>query len=87
MPQPQQIKIAPLAKLKSGRFIRLDQVLSTETEHGRLTVHLPNAVVTFQGEDATDVAQLLAMVAGLVPSDEDDALPALLVPDKKIVLQ
>lgn len=86
MPQPQQLQIPPLAKLASGRFIRVDQILATETEHGRMVVTLHNATLTFQGEDAEDLTQILSMVAGITRVDPA-ALPPILVPDKKIVMQ
>ncbi len=90
-PQPiAPFKIPPLVKLRSGRFIRLDHIIHAKPiapfadGRPRFGVGLTHDYLEFEGEDATDVLELLDQVAGLVARPPADAL---VVPeDKKVLL-
>lgn len=83
MPQEQMPRIPVLARLKSGRFIRLDHVIATDSEHGRTLCAMTGGTsAQFIGEDAQDVNELLTMISGIAPAPTQ---PPIAVPDMRIV--
>jgi hypothetical protein len=89
-PQPQPMTIVGLrhlARLRSGRFIRIDHVASAHVapdgygdDHTLHVSFTHGNYITLHGQEKDDVIDLLAMHAGLQPAG-----PAIAVPDKTII--
>lgn len=94
-PMPPRTPTIPLlAKLPSGRFMRLDHVASAEWI-GDATVPPARRVMQvafannsgihlrLQGDDAAEVDYLLSTLAGIAPAPPEQ--PSIVVPKKEIV--